>query len=96
MCRTAYNIKSNCFPELGMLLGRRLAQDRAKSMDGDGGGERFSKFADSDGQRAQIFVNIHNGDCFAIQPKYNIIISLKGINNDLDNWRVHKSAISVI
>ena len=42
-------------------------------------------FADGDGQRAQVFVNLHNGDCFITQAKYCIIINLKGNNNGLNS-----------
>ena len=51
-------------------------------------------FADGDGQRAQVFVNLHNGDCFITQAKYCIIINLKGNNNGLNSVWLHKSSIS--
>jgi len=52
-------------------------------------------FADGDGQRAQVFVNLHNGDCFITQAKYCIIINLKGNNNGLNSIWSHKETIFV-
>ncbi len=62
---------------------------------GDKEGKRDNKFADGDGQRAQVFVHLRIEDCFMTRAKHCIITNLKGNNKVFYNGRLQEYIIFV-